>query len=194
MRTVAVACVLAMCASIGAAFRFNAPRPSVKMRRTMYENNKPTELVPLDKVNIENAATVTTGIFGLIIAGPIGAILFAAIGKYTSKKENEAGDALRGVGKTVVEVYNFVTKLNDKYKISDKAIDTVTKATSSIEDDTFKTMKENTNSAVSKIQAFSTEYDILTKAKQALEVAGTLSDTALEKVEELNAKVFSTPT
>ena len=37
----------------------------------------------------------------------------------------------RGLGKTVVESYNFLTKINSKYQISDKLGDTVSKAVDS---------------------------------------------------------------
>ena len=48
------------------------------------------------------------------------AIILAALTNYVVKKENDSGEALRGLGKTVVESYNFLTKINAKYDISDK--------------------------------------------------------------------------
>ena len=148
------------------------------------------DLVPLDKENVENAAAVTTGVLGLILGGPVGALLFAAIGKYLSKKENEGGEAIRGVGKTVVEAYNFVTKLNSKYKLSDKAIETVAKATSSTDaPEPLSKVTKTTNEVVDKLKQINSEYDLVNKGKQAIGVAATLSDSALEKLEELNAKV-----
>ena len=39
-------------------------------------------LVPVDKVNIENAAAVTSGIFGFFLAGPVVALILAAIANY----------------------------------------------------------------------------------------------------------------
>jgi hypothetical protein len=156
----------------------------------MTEEPARTDLVPLDKVNVENAAAVTSGFFGLVIGGPLGAALFAAVAKYVSKKDNEGGEALRGVGKTVVEVYNYLTKLNSKYKLIDYATETVSKVTSSVETpEGISSVTKTTAEVVEKIKGINSEYDLISKGKQALEVATTLSDSAFEKLEELNAKV-----
>lgn len=61
---------------------------------------------------MQSAAAVTGGILGLVLFGPVGALVLAAITNFVSKKDDEAGEALRGLGKTVVESYNFLTKLN----------------------------------------------------------------------------------
>merc|ERR1711916_178178 len=94
---------------------------------------KPVELVPLDKTNIEAAAAVTGGILGLVLTGPVGAVILAALTNYVVKKENESGEALRGLGKTVVESYNFLNKLNSKYELSDKVSKSVGAAVDSAE-------------------------------------------------------------
>ena len=203
-KTAVLLCLLA-CSSYTLAFRVGPARPGFSTLRRMAEEqteqaptptSTPTpasssfDLVPLDKENIENAASVTTGVFGLLIGGPIGALLFAALGKYLSKKENEGGEAIRGVGKAVVEAYNFVTKLNSKYKLSDKAIESVSKAASSADaPEPLSKVTKTTNEVVDKLKQFNSEYDLVNKSKQALGVAATLSDSALEKLEELNTKV-----
>lgn len=183
MKVVVLACLL----TVGAAFRVNNFRPS--MVRRMAEE-KPVDLVPVDKVNIENAASVTSGVLGLILAGPVGALVFAALGKYVSKKENESGEVLRGVGKNVVEIYNFFTKLNTKYELDKKITETVSKVGSSVDtsNETVATVTKTASTAVAKFDELNKEYDLVSKGKQVVEVAATLSETALEKIEELNAK------
>ena len=54
-----------------------------------------TNIVPVDKENIENAAAVTGGILGLVLTGPVGAVVLAALTNYVVKKENDSGEALR---------------------------------------------------------------------------------------------------
>ena len=47
--------------------------------------------------------------------------LSAALVNYVSKQDNEVGDVARGVGKVALDVFNFLTKLNNKYDLTDKA-------------------------------------------------------------------------
>eukprot|EP01038_Epipyxis_sp_PR26KG_P007916 gene7916-10746_t len=149
-----------------------------------------TKIIPVDKGNIESAAAVTGGILGLVLGGPILAALFAAITNYVAKKENESGEAIRGVGKTVVESVNFLTKLNAKYNLSGKVGESVTKAVSNVEKDSdvVSTVSTTVTSAVSKLDELNKEFDLLNKGKEIAIAAGTLSDAALDKLIELNAK------
>jgi len=151
-----------------------------------------TEIVPLEKQNIENAAAVTGGILGLVLVGPIGALVLAAITNYVVKKENDSGEALRGLGKTVIESYNFLNKLNSKYNLTGKTAETLSKTLSSVETDseTLDTVKKTVTTTVTKIDELNKEYDFVTKGKQVASAAAVLSDTAIEKLEELNTKVF----
>lgn len=41
---------------------------------------------------------------------------------YGSKQENEAGDAVRGIGKNAIEAFNFWTTLNAKYDVTGESI------------------------------------------------------------------------
>ena len=54
-----------------------------------------TNIVPVDKVNIENAAAATGGFVGLMLTGPLGAVTLAALTSYVVKKDSDTGDALR---------------------------------------------------------------------------------------------------
>merc|ERR1719460_1697738 len=49
------------------------------------------------------------------------------------KKNDETGEAVRGFGKTSLEVYNYLTKLNGKYEITDKISTTVSKQLDSLD-------------------------------------------------------------
>lgn len=183
-------------ATLSVAFSFipNMPR-NARFSKAIISPLRMAEeanLVPVDKVNIENAAAVTGGFLGLVLAGPIGALIAAALTNYIVKKENEAGDAFRGVGKTVVESYNFLTKLNSKYDLTGKATASISTAVSSIEtsdSETLETLKTTVSKTVSKIDELNKEYDFVSKGKQVASAASVLSDTAVGKIDELNAKV-----
>jgi len=151
-----------------------------------------TSLIPIELETIETASSITGGIFGIIVGGPIFGLILAAIAKYVAKKENESGEALRGIGKTVIESYNFLLKLNGKYDITGKAASTLASATATISSDNeaLESVKSTYVSTVSKVGELNTEYDLLNKGKQFVAVAGTLTDSTLEKIEELNTKVI----
>lgn len=187
--------VLLAIAVLSSAFRIsNRPlgiRSLNALRMMSDEPSAQTSIVPVDKENIENAAAFTGGILGFVLGGPVVGIVLAAVTNYVSKKDNESGEAIRGLGKTVVESYNFLSKLNDKYKV----VDTVTETVSDVVDknaadiEALGTVKSTISSTTTKVAEITKEYDLLTKGKDALIAARNLSDAALEKVEELNAKV-----
>lgn len=150
-------------------------------------------LVPLEKKNIEQSAAVTGGILGLVLGGPFGAAMFAAISNYLVKQDNEPGEALRGVGKTVIESYNFLNKLNSKYSIAGKVKETVSNAFESIDrekdNEVVQKVKTTYASATEKIVTLNEEFNLVGKSKQVLDAAAKLSDAAIEKTVELDSKV-----
>lgn len=152
-------------------------------------------LVPLEKKNIEQTAAVTGGILGLVVAGPFGAAVFAAISNYLVQRDNEPGEALRGIGKTVIESYNFLNKLNSKYDVTGKVKDTVSNAFASIDSDNenevVQKVKTTFTSTTEKIANLNEEFDFVGKSQQVLEAAAKLSDATIEKTVELDAKVNS---
>mmetsp|Transcript_8118 Transcript_8118/g.11422 ORF Transcript_8118/g.11422 Transcript_8118/m.11422 type:complete len:234 (-) Transcript_8118:181-882(-) len=147
-------------------------------------------VVPVDKNNVESAAAVTGGILGLVLGGPVLAAIFAAVANYVSKKEGESGEALRGLGKTVVESFNFLTKLNVKYNLTGKVTDTVGKAISSVETESeaLQKVKGTYETVTSKITELNEEYDLVSKGKEVIASTAALSDVAIDKVLELNQK------
>lgn len=189
MRFVAIV-VLCIVAAV-AGFK-PVPRFAVRSAKLFGEPSSRTDLVPLEKSNIENAAAVTGGIVGLAIGGPIFGLLLAAVSNYVAKKEdNDYGVALRGFGKTVIESYNFLTTLNNKYDATGSASESLDKFITSaeIESEGFGKFTKTVGSLGVKVQEINGEFDIVGKGKQIVIAASALSDAALEKLEELNAKV-----
>lgn len=196
MRCIAILLLVAF-VSVASGFRVAPTRFATRFSRSAprlfsEEPSKNTDLVPLDKVNIENAAAVTGGILGFALGGPVIALILAAVSNYVSKKDSDAGTALRGFGKTVIESFNFLTTLNKKYDVTGAVSSTVSKAVTSAEGESegFEKVSKTVNSTFSKIKEINAEFDIVGKGKQAAIAAAALSDAALEKVEELNAKVI----
>lgn len=188
MRCISVAFLVFV--GVASAFRAS-PRfvPSIRINTRVFGEN--TQLVPIEKTTVENAAAVTGGFVGFALGGPVVALFLAAVSNYVVKKDNDAGAALRGFGKVVIESYNYLTTVNNKYDLTSKASETlkstVSKAASEYEslDQVTKTL----DTTVTKVSEINKEFDLVTKAKQALVAAGTLSDAAFEKVDELNTKV-----
>lgn len=176
-----------------ATFKFRSGPLFSETSETIPSSSSPapnTNIVPVDKENIENAAAVTGGILGLVLAGPVGAAVLAALTNYVVKKDNDSGEALRGLGKTVVEAYNFVSKMNAKYGISQKIGKQIGDAVDSVESDseTMESIKTTLGSAASKVDELNQEYDFVSKAKQVASSASVLSDAAVGKIDEANQK------
>ena len=190
MRNVAI--VILVIATVASAFRA-APRYVVRSARPLFnEPSSRTDLVPVEKANIENAAAVSGGIVGFAIGGPALGLILAALANYASKKEgSDYGVALRGFGKTVIESYNFLITLNNKYDATGAASSKLDNFLTSaeIQSEGFGKFTKTVGSVGTKVQEINGEFDLVGKGKQIVIAASTLSDAALEKLEELNAKV-----
>ena len=99
-------------------------RTSMPVRMT----KEPTNLVPIEKSTIETSVAFTGGFIGFVVGGPYLAAILAAASNYIVKRDDETGEAFRGVGKAVIESWNFLTKLNGKYDVTGKISDSLNKA------------------------------------------------------------------
>jgi hypothetical protein len=173
-------------------FRVHFSRTVVRPIHPLKMTEEP-KFVPIEKGTIESAAAVTGGILGLILSGPIGGLILAAVTNYVSKKDNEAGEALRGFGKTVVEAVNFLKKVNSKWSLTQKVTNslgsTIENISSNSDSETLVTVKKTVVQVVDKVKDLNKEYDLISKGKDVVVTAATVSDAALEKVDELNKKV-----
>jgi hypothetical protein len=71
------------------AFRFQPMKfgkSAIKSIAIFRMAEESTGIVPVDKVNVESAGSVTGGILGFVLGGPVLAALFAAITNYVIKK------------------------------------------------------------------------------------------------------------
>lgn len=151
---------------------------------------KEVTLAPINDDSVKAAGAISGGVIGFLLAGPLGGVLLAAISSYVSKKNDETGEAVRGFGKTSLEVYNYLTKLNGKYEITDKISTTVSKQLDSldVESDSVDKIKSAVSTTTEKISELNKEYDFVSKTVQVGSAASTLSDSAIDKLLELNNK------
>ena len=56
--------------------------------------------------------------------GPVFGIVLGLVTNYVAKSDNEVGEAARGVGKSALELLNFLSKVNEKYGIGAKVSET----------------------------------------------------------------------
>ena len=187
-----------VCISLGykpiSSFRFNGlAKKSYDNRqvgRLFMSEEKKFDIIPMNDDTIKQAGAFTTGFIALVLVGPVGAIVMAALANYAAKKDNDVGTAIKGIGKSVIESTNYLKKLNSKYDITTKTAASITNAVSSIdsESEALKTVKETVGTVVETITKLDKDYDIVSKGSIVVDAAAKFSDLALEKVEELNAK------
>lgn len=118
-------------------------------------------------------------------------LLYTAISNYAAKKDNDAGVAIRGFGTTVIESYNFLTTLNNKYNVISAVSTSISKVVQSAEAESegFEKVSKSVNKGLEKFKEVTSEFDLLRKSQQAAVAVSTITDSILEKVEELNTKV-----
>merc|ERR1719198_2003437 len=155
--TMRTAAVVVLCLAPIAAFVPSRWHPAASSRTApMRMSEEGGALVPVNEENIGAGASTLGAVAGVAVGGPVVGAVGAAVVNYVSKQDNELGDVARGIGKVALDVFNFATKLNSKYDLTDK------------------------------LSALNDEYDLVGKGKQVLWVAGDLSEKAIVKGIELN--------
>lgn len=180
--------VVMVAAIMSQATAFGGPRNMIsraaRMQTIALRDAPRYEIVPMEKENVENAASVTSGIVGFLVLGPFGGIIAAALANWAVKKDNDGGEALRGVGTAVVNAYNYITKINSNYELSTKVTSTV----SELVEGSAPEAKTKIDETLGKVSAIVSEYDLVTKGKALAKASADLSEVALEKLDELNTK------
>ena len=144
-----------------------------------------SEAIPTTKENVESVAGVTGGVLGLVLLHNFWLSLgLAAVSLYVAKKDNDGGEAVRGVARGVLDAVNYITKINAKFDISGKVAGKATELVDSNESEAVVKAKE----LLGKVDEVNKQYGLLEKGKEAISAAAKLSDQALEKAEDLNSK------
>ncbi|CAN0349201.1 unnamed protein product [Ascophyllum nodosum] len=151
------------------------------------------EKAPLVAVNTENtefSAGLLGGIAGFFIGGPVIAALLAVVANCGSKRDNEAGQAVRSIAANAIEALNFITTVNSKYDVTGKAGASLDDAVAKLKErgeagETIGKMEKTMKDITSQASKLSRDYGLPAKAKQVLGAAGELADTAIDKGIEL---------
>mmetsp|Transcript_15242 Transcript_15242/g.31982 ORF Transcript_15242/g.31982 Transcript_15242/m.31982 type:complete len:229 (+) Transcript_15242:82-768(+) len=153
---------------------------------------KTTAIVPINEETVEFTAGLLGGVVGFAVGGPVVGALAAAAANYASKTDAEVGEILSAVSKTSIEIFNYVSKLDSKYEVLDKAkvqLENALEKVKSSENANPETIEKiesalaNTNK---KIREINDEYDLVGTGMTALGVVGDLVEKAIIKAGELN--------
>jgi len=149
-------------------------------------------LVPIKEETVEFTAGILGAVAGFAVGGPILAAVGAAAANYASKSESEVSDVISAVSKSSIQVYNYLSTLDEKYEILNKAqgsLDsalTKLKSQESVDPSTLKKVEDALASTKSKIEEVNDEYDLVGGGVTALGVIGDLVEKAVKKAGELN--------
>ena len=148
-------------------------------------------IVPLEKTEIQNAVSVSGGVVGYCIGGPVLGVILAAITNYASKKDNVVSEGLQGFGKAIIEAYNYLNKINAKYELTDKIGSTVKETFNDLtkNSESLAPVKKTFSETIAKVEELNKEYDLVGKAKEYTAIAADFTDTVIEKTIQLNEKV-----
>lgn len=150
------------------------------------------QLVPIKEETVEFTAGILGGLAGLIVGGPVSAFILAAATNYASKTEGEAADIVNAISKSSIQVYNYLTTVDNKYEVLnkakaslEKALDKL-KASESVDPEAIQKVETALANTKSKIEEINDEYDLVGGATTALGIVGDLVEKAIKKAGELN--------
>merc|ERR1719382_329509 len=80
-----------------------------------------TAIVPINEETVEFTAGILGGVVGFSLGGPVLGAIGAAAANYASKTDAEVSEVLSAVSKSSIEVWNYLTKLDQKYEVLNNA-------------------------------------------------------------------------
>jgi len=183
-----------MMAASAAAFA-----PSVRHQQRAFvpsplrlSDEKGGDLVPIKEETVEFTAGILGATSGFLIGGPLGAFILGAAANYASKTESEVADVVQAVSKSGIQIYNYLTTLDRKYELLNKAKTSLEgaldklKAQGSVDPDAVEKVESALATTKSKITEINNEYDLVGGATTALGILGDLVEKAVSKASELN--------
>ena len=94
VRSILLASVVALC------YGLVPSRPTVSRTVSLKMSESSTALVPVNDENIKASAAVTAGGAGLVLGGPVLAVVTSVLGNYGSRQESEVPSRRRISGKS----------------------------------------------------------------------------------------------
>lgn len=151
-------------------------------------------LVPIKEETVEFTAGIIGAAAGFVVGGPVLAAIGGAAANYASKMEGDVSEVIQAVSKSSIQVFNYLTTLDQKYEILDKAKTSLSgsldklKSQDNVDKETVKKVEDALASTKSKIEEINDEYDLVGGGMTALGVVGDLVEKAVAKAGELNSE------
>lgn len=148
--------------------------------------------MPIKEETVEFTAGILGGVAGFALGGPVFAAIGAAAANYASKTESDVSDVISAVSKSSIQVYNYLSTLDEKYEILNKAKGSLQsaleklKSQESVDPATIEKVERALASTKAKIAEVNDEYDLVGGGVTALGVLGDLVEKAVKKAGELN--------
>mmetsp|Transcript_5646 Transcript_5646/g.9828 ORF Transcript_5646/g.9828 Transcript_5646/m.9828 type:complete len:224 (-) Transcript_5646:263-934(-) len=186
--------VLVGCASAFAPIAVQQQRPAfVATRMSEEPEDSAGALVPIKEETVEFTAGILGGLAGFAVGGPVLGAIGAAIANYVSKNDSEASTVVTAVSKSSIQVFNYLTTLDQKYALLSKAQDSLEEALtkvkssqSQVDPDVIEKIEGALGNTKDKITEVNNEYDLVGSGVTALGVVGELVEKAIIKAGELN--------
>jgi hypothetical protein len=191
-----VLAIVGLCATSASAFTVAPPAFSTSrpQQLRMAGDDEGGQLVPLKQETVEFTSGVLGGIAGLVLGGPVLALIGAAAANFVSKTDGEAADVVTAVSKSTIQVFNYLTNIDQKYELLSKAKDSLSSALDklknqeTIDPDAVAKVEDALATTTKKITEINDEYDLVGGSVTALGVVGELVEKAITKAGELNAE------
>lgn len=150
-------------------------------------------LVPIKEETVEFAAGIIGGAIGFAVGGPVLGAIGATIANYASKTDSEVSSVVTAVSKSSIQVFNYLTYLDGKYTVLDKAkssleetLEKVKTSQTSVDPEVISKVEGALANTKDKIEEVNNEYDLVGNGVTALGVVGELVEKAIVKAGELN--------
>jgi len=144
--------------------------------------------VEIDSKSIQVSAATVGFLLGFVTLGnPILGFTLASIGAYSTTTEGDLGDLTRGVGESTLKALNYIIRINNNYKVTDKLGDSYNKAKEGADSDGKITeVEEKVGDVVSKVTTTAEELDVVNKGTDLLAKAGETVASLIKKADEFN--------
>jgi hypothetical protein len=149
-------------------------------------------LVPIKEETVEFTAGILGATAGFLAGGPVLAFIVGAAANYVSKMDGDVADVVQAVSKSSIQIFNYLTRLDQKYEILDKTKDKLEeavdglKAKGTVDPEALSKVETALETTKSKIEEINDEYDLVGAGMTALGVVGDLVEKAVKKAGELN--------
>jgi hypothetical protein len=149
-------------------------------------------LVPIKEETVEFTAGILGATAGFLAGGPVLAFIVGAAANYVSKMDGDVAEVVQAVSKSSIQIFNYLTRLDQKYEILDKTKDKLEeavdglKAKGTVDPEALSKVETALETTKSKIEEINDEYDLVGAGMTALGVVGDLVEKAVKKAGELN--------